>query len=301
MKDVVISKDLKTMLNGGKAVCSARDAANHANSILSFLETKYLKGEGVGYDRNGSNKNIIQPNCRGYNIVMDGWNKSRARDNAERIQTLFLKMKNWSENGYEVYDYDDAHDSQDYDDSDDTSSFVHMDAADWESIRPNAVTYSITIESFQRKTFDSKIGDIDTLLKELEQKYEEMDHDPNFKPDIIIANSMIKSCMRSADYKSGGGGKRQQSMVTTSWKTAKKINEIYNKWNKKFKKTQDYAFRPSVVTVTMVIESYARCGDIVATEQAQAIFDKLIKDWRESGDDSMKPSSKTFTAVSFMK
>ena len=66
MKDVVISEDLKIMLNGGKSVCSASDTANHANSILSFLETKYLKREGVDYDRHGGNRNIIKPNCRGY-------------------------------------------------------------------------------------------------------------------------------------------------------------------------------------------------------------------------------------------
>ena len=49
----------------------------------------------------------------------------------------------------------------------------------------------------------------------------------------------------------------------------------------------------------MVIEAYARCGDIVATQQAQAIFEKMIMDWREGGDDSMKPNSNTFTAVRF--
>ena len=87
-------------------------------------------------------------------------------------------------------------------------------------------------------------------------------------------------------------------MVSTSWKTAKKINNIYNKWRKKFKTTQDYDFKPDVVTATMVIEAYARCGDIAATEMAQSIFDSLIRDWRD-GDESVKPTSKTFTAVRF--
>ena len=42
---------------------------------------------------------------------MDGWNKSRARDGAELIQTLFLRMKNWITKGYEVGYYDDDNDS----------------------------------------------------------------------------------------------------------------------------------------------------------------------------------------------
>ena len=128
--------------------------------------------------------------------------------------------------------------------------------------------------------------------------YEEKDYDLNFKPDIGIANAMIKSYTRSADYKSGSGGKRQQRMVTMSCNLSKILmrsltSEIRNL------KTQNSAFKPNVVTATMVIEAYARCGDIVATQQAQTIFEKMIMDWREGGDDSMKPNSKTFTAVRF--
>ena len=69
-------------------IVSARDAAEHAHSILNSIETKYLMGI-----------SDIKPTSRGYNIVMDGWNKSRARDASEYIQTLFLKMKTLSSQG----------------------------------------------------------------------------------------------------------------------------------------------------------------------------------------------------------
>ena len=139
--------------------------------------------------------------------------------------------------------------------------------------------------------------DIEVLMNELEEKYEHSQTDANLKPDIGVANAMIKAYMRNADYSSGGGGKFQQTMTGTSWKTAKKVNDVYIQWNKKFKNTGDIDFKPNVITTTMVIDAFSRCGDIGATEKAQAIFQSMIKDWRDTGDDRLKPSSKTFTAV----
>lgn len=275
LDDVSISEELMNELNH---VCSARDAAEHASSILSSLESRYLTGN-----------SDIKPDCRLYNIVMDGWNKSRAKDNAQQIQQIFLKMKTLSEKGVTKSLLLDMQ-------REDDEELIHADAKYWEHVKPNAITYSITIESFGASS-ESIVGDIDDFVASLEKEYEENQH-PYFKPDIGVANALIKSYMRSADYSSGGGGKRQQRMVTTSWKTAKKVHEVYSKWNKKFKTTKDYDFKPNVTTLTMVIDAYGRCGDYSATETAQNIFDSLIEEWKESGDDRMKPSAKTFTAVS---
>ena len=144
IKNVFITHDFTSMLSMANSVCSARDAAKHANSILHLLEDKYLRGEGVGYDRYGECKNVIQPNCRGYNIVMDGWNKSRARDGGEQIQKLFLKMKNLSTRGYDDVG-DDDNDSKGYDtyyEDYENLSLVHTDAMDWKSVTPN-VSYFV--------------------------------------------------------------------------------------------------------------------------------------------------------------
>ena len=258
------------MQNVINRICSARDAAEHASSILKELEDDYLRGE-----------SLTQPNTRSYNTVMDGWNKSRVKDNPHHIQDLFLKMKNWSTHGVE----------------NETEGLVHADVRYWEHIKPNAQSYAIVIESHRRRAFGNKIGEIEELVEGLEREYEES-KDPQFKPDVVLANAMIKSYMRNADYTSGGGGKYQQSMATTSWKTAKKINDIYIQWNKKFKNTGDAEFKPNVITLTMVIDAYARCGDIAATEKAELVFQNMVKEWEETGDERMKPSSKTFTAVS---
>ncbi len=256
-------------------IVSARDAAEHANSILTSIECKYLTGESG-----------VKPTCRGYNTVMDGWNKSRAKDASEYIQTMFLNMKTWSSQGVS------KHES-----IDDGTELIRTSPDDWSEVRPNAVTHSITIESFRNEDIENKIGDVDELITSLERDFEET-QDENLKPDIGVANALIKSYMRSASYSSGGGGKYQQSMVGTSWRNAKKINEIYHKWNKKYKTTGDVDFKPTVATVNMVISAYSRVGDIGATERAQQIFDSMIKDWKETKDDRSKPMSKTFTAVS---
>jgi hypothetical protein len=269
---VVIPDELGQVVN---RICSAKDAADHASSLLTTLENNYLKGE--------SN---IQPNCNSYNHVMEGWNKSRAKEGPSNIQNLFLKMRDWSSNGVSGVDGDVE-----------KEDLVYTSKEDWQIIRPNSVTYSLTIQSHKRRSIGDKLGDIEELLDTLEKEYEET-QDPNFKPDIGVLNAVIKSYMRSADYSSGGGGKYQQSMANTSWKTAKKINDVYIRWNKKYKETKDIDYKPNVISMTMIIDAHARCGDVAATEKAQQLFDLMLKDYKETGEDRLKPSSKTFTAVS---
>ncbi len=267
LDNVPVPDDLMDVVNH---ISSAKDAAEHCDSILTSLEERYLNGD-----------SHVVPNCYAYNTVMDGWSKSRAKDGPQHIQDLFLKMNKRSSEGV----------------TDNEESLVHTDAKHWKQIGPNRISYSTAIESYKRRTFKNKMGDIEALVNELEQKYEKSENDPNLKPDIGVANAMIKAYMRNADYSSGGGGKFQQSMTGTSWKTAKKVDDIYIQWNKRFKNTGDIDFKPNVITTTMVIDAYSRCGDINATEKAQAIFQSMIKDWQETGDDRLKPSSKTFTAV----
>ena len=276
LDDVFIPEEL---MNDVKQIVSARDAALHASSILSSLETKYLTGESDVY-----------PDCRGYSIVMDGWNKSRAKDSSEHVQKMFKRMKQWSTDGVNNVK------SLGLTEDQIEEGLVHTEAKDWVAIKPNAVTYSITIESI-RKESDNIVGDTDHLVKLLEKEYEE-NQDHNFKPDIGIANALIKSCLNNAQYISGRGGKHQKSMISMSWKTAKKIDEVYGRWNRKYKATGDVDYRPNISTVNMLIEAYARCGDIVATEMAQSVFDTLVKEWKETNDEQLKPTAKTFTAVS---
>ena len=270
--DFQISPDLIDDFNH---ICSARDAAEHATSLLASMECRFLTGQSV-----------VQPSCRGYNTVMDGWNKSRAKDASEHVQKLFLRMKVWSSRG--VSRHVGIEDGVD---------MIHTDVEEWKKIKPNAITHSLAIESFRSKDIENKIGDVDDLVAALEKDYEETG-DESFKPDTGVANAMIKSYLRSVNYSSGGGGKYQQSMLNTSWKTAKKINDIYNKWKKKYKTTGDVDFKPTVATVTMVIDAYSRCGDISGAERAQQVFDSMMNDWRETNDHRSKPMAKTFTAVS---
>ncbi len=270
-----------TLLQEFDHICSARDAAEHANLLLTDIERKFLTG-----------KSDIQPSVKMYNTVMNGWNKSRAKDASEYIQRLFLKMKTWSSVGVTKRD-----DMVVVIEEEGVKEMVNTDVEHWRGLKPNAVTYSITIESFRSKGLENRIGDVKDLVMSLEKEYEETGDD-SFKPDILVANASIKSYMRSAEYSSGGGGKYQQSMSNVSWKTAKKINDIYTRWKKKYRTTGDVDFKPTVATVNMVIEAYSRCGDTVATERAQEIFDAMVQDWQETKDLRSKPMSKTFTAVS---
>ena len=253
-------------------ICSARDAADQTSTILSKLEHQYLTGE-----------SSVQPDTRTYNIAMDAWNKSRAKDKSEHIQKMFKKMNVWSSKGVQGGDYG--------------KELVNTDASYWETIKPNTMSYSICIESFQQMQHDSDIGSMEDLVKALEFEYEQ-NQDPDFKPDIGIANAIIKSYMRNAKYSSGGGEKHQKSMSNVSWKTSKKVEQVYTKWKKKFKDTGDDDFKPTAATTTMLIDSYSRCGDIAATEKAETLFKSLLKEWETSDDIKVKPSSKTFTAVS---
>mmetsp|Transcript_19457 Transcript_19457/g.29157 ORF Transcript_19457/g.29157 Transcript_19457/m.29157 type:complete len:594 (-) Transcript_19457:2-1783(-) len=271
LDDVSVPDDLMEVVNH---ISSAKDAADHCSTILTSLEQRYLRGD-----------TLVEPNAHTYNTVMDGWSKSRAKDASQHVQDLFLRMSQWSSEGVTTTG------------DDDTGSLVHTDATYWEQIKPNKISYSLAIQSYRRRTFSNKMGDIESLVNTLEQEYEDSQHDSTLKPDIGVANAMIKTYMRNADYSSGGGGKFQQSMTGTSWKTAKKVNDIYIQWNKKFKNTGDIDFKPNVITTTMVIDAFGRCGDINATEKAQGIFQSMIKDWQETGDDRLKPSSKTFTAI----
>jgi len=274
-------------MEGLDRICSAKDAIEHASALLQSIEYNFLTGQSE-----------IQPNIRSYNIVMDGWIRSRVKDSSQQIQGIFRKMKRWSSVGVSDEEViQGLGNGQSHEEENKEVAFVHTNAKDWSHIDPNAMTYSITIESYGSRNNENKLHDIQTLVEELENKYEQNPEVTNFKPDMSVANAMIKAHVRNADYMSGGGGKFQQRLSTNSWKTAKEVNEIYIKWNKKFKDTGDLDFKPDVGALTMVIEAYSRCGDITATEKAEALFENMIKEWKETNDDRLKPYSKTFSAL----
>lgn len=246
-------------------VYTAKDAADRALSILNEVEQKYLTGE-----------TKVAPNTFGYNIVLDGLHKCGAYHATDSVQDLFNKMKQWSSEGVEHPDEDEE--------------YVNGDVSMWKRARPDAITYSIVMESIGNSRDYGTMSMVEELLGELEAEYEKT-QDPDLKPVTRVANSAINSFLRNSS------GNRGKTSSNKAWLSAKKVHEILNSLNKKWKKTGDSSYQPDITTITMVIDAYARCTDVAATERGEFLFEKIHRDWEQSGDSKLKPSSKTFTVM----
>jgi len=253
------------LTHGG--VYTAKDASERGLAILSELEQKYLKGA-----------TDIVPNTYSYNIVLDGLHKSGSNDASERVEELFRKMRKWSENGVKSPL-----------DEDGEKIYINGDVSKWSQMKPDAITYSICMETLGQSRDRDALGKIDELYSSIDAKWEETG-DPDLKPVTRVANAAMNAYLSYGSRQS-----RQQS--NKNWMNAKKVHEILNSCNKKYKATDDVSFRPDIQTYTMAIEAYARCQDATATERGEFLFEHVNKLWKSSKDDSFKPSSRTFTVM----
>lgn len=256
------------LTHGG--VYTAKDAADRAAEILENLEARFLTGE-----------SDIAPNTFGYNIVLDGYHKCGASDAAAKLGELFETMKRRSkkgvkspldENGEKVY--------------------VNGDVSQWTQVAPDAITYSIYMETLGQSRDKSALNQVEELLESIESAWEES-KDENLKPVTRVANSAMNAYLKHGARALRGPG----SASNRSWVYAKKVHEILNGCNRKYKETGDVSFRPDITTYTMVIEAYGRCYDAAATERGEYLFRHVNKLWKSSGDDNLKPSSRTFTVM----
>jgi len=248
-------------------VYTAKDAADRALVILNEVEQKFLEGE-----------SDIAPNTFGYNIVLDGLHKCGKRDAPEQVESLFNKMKEWSSVGVQH--------------SDEDEEYANGDVSNWAAMRPDAISYSIVMETLGQSRDYGVMGKIETLLEEIESEYEKT-KDDDLKPVTRVANSAINALLKNS-----GGTRNNKPSANKAWLSAKKVHDIVNNCNKKWKDTGDSSYQPDITTITMVIDSYSRCYDVAATERGEYLFEKTYKDWKNSGDIKLKPSSRSFTVVS---
>lgn len=253
-------------------IYTAKDAAERAVTIMTEVEQRYLNGE-----------SDVAPNTFGYNIILDGLSKCHAKDAPDAVLSIFEKMKTWSVEGVVDDDYD-----EDYEEPEE---YVNGDAEHWKGIRPDAITYSIVMETLGQSRDGNLVNMVDELLDEVEAEYEKTG-DEELKPATRVMNSAINAYLRHS-----GGGPRNKMTSNKAWLHAKKVHEIFNRCNFKFKETGDASYQPDVTMVTMVIDAYGRCNDVAATERGEYMFEKMYKQWKSSGDDHLKPSSKAFTVM----
>jgi len=252
-------------------VYTAKDAADRALQILNEVEDKYLVGE--------SN---FGPNTFGYNIVLDGLSKCHAKDAPDKVEELFKKIRKWSSEGVPTPVDELDEEGEEY---------ANGDVSKWQHVRPDAITYSIVMETLGQSKEYGVMDRVQALLKDIQSEYERTG-DAELKPVTRVANSAINSYLRNS-----GGQMRHKTSNNKAWLNAKKVHDILNDLHKKWKETSDLSYRPDITTITMVIDAYGRCTDPAATERGEFLFEKIFKQWKESGDESLKPSSKTFTVM----
>lgn len=259
--------DVPEELNHG-GVYTAKDAADRALTILNTVEKNYLTGA-----------SDIAPNTFGYNIVLDGIAKCHAKDAPEQVEKIFNRMKRVSVEGVPHPDEDEE--------------YLNGDVSKWAAVRPDAISYSIVMETIGQSREYGIMSKVENLLEDIEAEYEKT-NDPELKPVTRVANSAI-----NAFLKNSGSIKGHKASSNKAWLSAKKVHEIVNTCNRKWKETGDASYQPDITTITMAIDSYSRCNDIAATERGEFLFEKVYKDWKKTGDSKLKPSSRSFTVVSF--
>lgn len=255
-------------------IYTAKDAADRALVIMNEVEQKYLNGESE-----------IAPNTFGYNIVLDGLSKSHARDSVDKVEELFNRMRKWSREGVPAPVDEFGNEGEEY---------LNGDVSKWQHTRPDAISYSIVMETLGQSKEYGVMTRVEDYLKDLEVAYDKSG-DEELKPVTRVANSAINSYLRNS-----GGQMRHKTSNNQAWQNAKKVHDILNDLNAKWKETGDVSYQPDITTITMVIDSYGRCTDVAATERGEFLFEKIFKKWQDSGDEKLKPSSKTFTVVSFL-
>mmetsp|Transcript_12472 Transcript_12472/g.23405 ORF Transcript_12472/g.23405 Transcript_12472/m.23405 type:complete len:664 (-) Transcript_12472:1654-3645(-) len=252
-------------------IYTAKDAANRASVILEELEQRYLNGE-----------SDLAPNTFGYNIVLDGLSKCQSRDSPQEAMKIFNKMKLWNIKGVLNAKRKKGEEEEGY---------ANGDASKWQSIKPDAITYSVIMETLGQSKDQEVVAKVDELLEELESEYDKT-NDHNLKPVTRVYNAAINAYLKHL-----GTPQKSRDTSNKGWIHAKKVHGILSSLNKKWEDTLDESYQPDITTYTMVIDAYGRCNDVAAVEKGEIIFEKVHKKWKETGDEKLKPSSRTFTVM----
>ena len=241
-------------------VYTASDAAFRAMSILTDMETNYLRGE-----------TDIVPDTTSYNSVLDALAKCRDKDTSREAKALVDRMIHLSEGG------------------EDGKDGVANGSADlWANVSPDIVTYNSLIESlaYSPEGLDSALD----VLSMLEGKYDETG-DERVKPNIRTINQVINAyAKRSASMCKEGYFKTKEDAVE-ALELAEKARTLLDDMKQRYEESQDDDFKPDAATYTACCDAYARVGKAEAAERA----DELLEEMERSK--YVRPNFRTYTAV----
>jgi len=252
------------------SVYTARDAAQRAQYLLDELEHDFLTG-----------RSRVQPDSTSYNAAIDAWAKSRTSEAAERAEDLLRRMEKLSSEGAPL--------------SDEVIDKERTEKERWRRVSPDTVTYNAVIEAWSHSPDPRGIDKAIEILSLMENAYETTGR-VRLKPNIRTVNNVINAYAKRG-ASGGNNRKEKESRLSDAWECAKKSQKLLERSLEKYVETGDDDYKPDVTTYTSVIDAYARCGDVHATERAEELMNQMWKTYHETGDVSIRPNYRTYTAL----
>ena len=249
--------------------------AQRADATLCRLEEQYDKGE-VDY----------APNLFSYNLVIEGWARSRDPNAATRACDVLRKL-------------------------------VKRDG-----VEPDAISFNQVINALSRSTLPGAAQKAEDLLHYMDESYKSGVYE--CKADVVGYTSAITAWSRSGE--NGGAERAERLLVEMEQRylngemdlkpTTAVYNAVIDAWAKSGEGTLgarraeallqrmqemleagDHEMQPNIITYNAVLNAWAKSGTRCCAHKAEGYVNKMWELY-EAGNTQVKPDGKSYNTVS---
>lgn len=162
---------------------------------------------------------------------------------------------------------------------------------DHPNVEPDTISYNTVLDSWAHCCSNTQEG-ITRVLKiwqHMEQLYE--NGNVRVKPTMRTIHSIITAyAKRVKEYNVSGQREKALDM-------AKAAHAVLLSTRQRFEQTQDPDYQVDVMTYTSVMDAYAQCRSLEATQCAQDLLTELKTLYKETGNTKLLPNTRTYTCL----
>eukprot|EP00526_Cylindrotheca_closterium_P005530 CAMPEP_0113651628 /NCGR_PEP_ID=MMETSP0017_2-20120614/27530_1 /TAXON_ID=2856 /ORGANISM="Cylindrotheca closterium" /LENGTH=560 /DNA_ID=CAMNT_0000564333 /DNA_START=23 /DNA_END=1705 /DNA_ORIENTATION=+ /assembly_acc=CAM_ASM_000147 len=192
-----------------------------------------------------------------YNIVIDTWAKSRAAEAPEAAERVLKLM---------------------LDDND---------------VEADTFSYNGVLDAWANSGREDGLDKIVQIYHHMEGLQKQ---GKDIQPTIRTVNAILNAYAKvvSTYSRVGNYQERQHDKIE---EYSEEAYELFVETKEKADKTGESMWMPDVMTYTILMDIYSKCGTYKATQKAENLLKELKKKFEESKNGSLKPNFRTYTAL----
>lgn len=193
-----------------------------------------------------------------YNIVIDTWAKSRGKEAPEAAERVLKLM------------------------------------LDDEIVEPDTFSYNGVLDAWANAGREDGLEKIMQIYKHMQRLREQgKDVQPTIRTVNAILNAHAKIITRYTRVT-----RQQENQKDKADAIAEEANQLFLETKAKAEETGESSWQPDVMTFTILMDIYSKCGNYDATQKAENLLKELKEKYKKhNSNNSYRPNFRTYTAL----